>query len=50
MIKWFEQTGRERPGIISSRIRLVRNWDQYPFPSRLSEKDSLEMIDRKSVV
>lgn len=46
MIKWFEQTGRERPGIISSRIRLVRNWDQYPFPSRLSEKDSLEMIRR----
>lgn len=21
MMKWFEQTGRERPGIISSRVR-----------------------------
>lgn len=46
MMKWFEQTGRERPGIISSRVRLVRNWDQYPFPSRLSEKESVEMIHR----
>ena len=46
MMKWFEQTGRERPGIISSRVRLVRNWDQYPFPSRLSEKESAEMIRR----
>ena len=46
MMKWFEQTGRERPGIISSRVRLVRNWDQYPFPSRLSEKESAEMVRR----
>lgn len=46
MRKWFEQTGRERPGIISSRVRLVRNWDQYPFPSRLSDKESAEMIRR----
>ncbi len=46
MMKWFEQTGRKRPGIISSRVRLVRNWDQYPFPSRLSEKESAEMIRR----
>lgn len=46
MIKWFEQAGRERPGIISSRVRLVRNWDQYPFPTRLSEKESEEMIRR----
>lgn len=46
MMKWFEQTGRKRSGIISSRVRLVRNWDQYPFPSRLSEKESAEMIRR----
>lgn len=46
MMRWFEQTGRKRPGIISSRVRLVRNWDQYPFPSRLSEKESAEMIRR----
>lgn len=46
MMKWFEQTDREKPGVISSRVRLVRNWDQYVFPSRLSEKESAEMIRR----
>lgn len=45
-MKWFEQADAQRPGIISSRVRLVRNWDQYAFPSRLSEKDSREMILR----
>lgn len=46
MLKWFEQVEQERPGIISSRVRLVRNWDQYAFPSRLTPKESTEMIRR----
>ncbi len=46
MLKWFEQVDKERPGIISSRIRLVRNWDQYAFPSRLTQKEGMEMIHR----
>lgn len=45
-MRWFEQVNKERPGVISSRVRLVRNWDQYAFPSRLSEKESKEMIHR----
>lgn len=46
MIKWFEQVDKERPGVIGSRIRLVRNWDRYAFPSRLPQKESMEMIRR----
>lgn len=46
MLRWFECVDQGRPGIISSRVRLVRNWNQYPFPSRLSQKESLEMIHR----
>ncbi|MGL5434392.1 MAG: ATP--guanido phosphotransferase [Lachnospiraceae bacterium] len=46
MQKWFEETGQTEPGVISSRVRLVRNWNQYVFPSRLSEKESEEMVDR----
>lgn len=46
MTRWFEQTDRERPEIICSRIRLVRNWDAYKFPSKLSREESLELIDR----
>lgn len=46
MLKWFEQVDRERPGIISSRVRLVRNWGQYAFPSRLTPREGMEMIHR----
>ena len=47
MLKWFEQVDKERSGaIISSRVRLVRNWDQYVFPSRLTPKEGAELVHR----
>ncbi len=46
MAKWFEQTTQTEPGVISSRVRLVRNWNEYVFASRLSEKDGEQMVDR----
>lgn len=46
MLKWFEQVEPERPAVISSRVRLVRNWNAYAFPSRLAQKESMEMIRR----
>lgn len=46
MLKWFEQTGPARPAIVSSRVRLVRNLDQYVFPSRLSRGDSMELLHK----
>lgn len=46
MLKWFECVDERRPGIICSRVRLVRNWNQYAFPSRLPQKESLEMLRR----
>lgn len=46
MLKWFEQVDAKRPAIISSRVRLVRNWDQYAFPAKLPPKESEEMIHR----
>lgn len=46
MLKWFECVDTRRPGIICSRVRLVRNWNQYAFPSRLPQKESLEMLHR----
>lgn len=44
MLKWFEQTDGKRPGVVSSRIRLVRNLQDYPFPAKLGEKDAVQMI------
>lgn len=46
MPKWFELTDAKRPEIISSRVRLARNWDAYAFPGKLSDQDSEEMIKR----
>lgn len=45
-MKWFEYVDQEHPGAISSRVRLVRNWDRYAFPSRLTQKEGLEMVRR----
>ncbi len=46
MMKWYENADQERPGVVCSRVRLVRNWDQYVFPSRLPRKECAEMIRR----
>ncbi|MEG2700007.1 MAG: ATP--guanido phosphotransferase [Hungatella sp.] len=46
MHKWFEEADLEKPNIVSSRIRLVRNWNEYVFPSKLSEEESYEVISR----
>lgn len=44
MLRWFEQTDGKRPGVINSRIRLVRNLQDYPFPAKLGDKDAVQMI------
>ena len=49
MLKWFEKVDQKRPEIVSSRVRLVRNWSQYAFPSRLPQKESAEMLHRLEV-
>ncbi len=46
MMRWFEEVSSERPAIVSSRVRLVRNWNQYVFPSRLTPEDSAELVQR----
>ena len=38
MMKWFEEVNLTRPAVICSRVRLVRNLDEYAFPSRLDEQ------------
>lgn len=48
MGKWFEAVEQEKPNIISSKVRLARNWNEYVFPSRLHDKKSQELLDRLS--
>lgn len=46
MRRWFEEIDVEKPNIVSSRVRLARNWSEYVFPSRLSEEKSAEVVNR----
>lgn len=46
MHRWYEQNPAGRPGIISSRIRLARNLQEYPFPAKLDDKVSTELVHR----
>ena len=46
MLKWFECEEENRQNIISSKMRLARNWSEYVFPAKLSKEESLEMVKR----
>jgi protein arginine kinase len=42
---WLEANGPEHDIILSSRIRLARNLDQYPFVNRATSDDSAEILE-----
>ncbi|MBB6217394.1 protein arginine kinase [Anaerosolibacter carboniphilus] len=46
MAKWMEQLGPESDIIISSRIRLARNIEEFPFPVALTKNKSKELIKK----
>lgn len=46
MSKWFEEEAVVGSNVVSSRIRLTRNWADYVFPSRLSKEEAKEMVGR----
>lgn len=39
MSKWYKETGNENDVVLNTRIRLVRNLDEFPFPARLGKND-----------
>ncbi|QZY54665.1 protein arginine kinase [Crassaminicella profunda] len=44
MTKWIQQVGPDNDIIISSRIRLARNVEQFPFPIALTKGKSKEVF------
>lgn len=46
MGKWFEEVKNDSSNIISSRVRLSRNWEEYKFPSRLEEAEARALVKR----
>lgn len=46
LFSWYNQDGKENDIIISSRIRLVRNLEDYLFPSLMSNTSCKELSDK----
>ena len=46
MVSWYQEPDRDRKNIIFSKVRLARNWNEYVFPSRLSDAEAKEMVGR----
>ncbi len=45
MLKWYEQMAPDSDVVISSRVRLARNLETYPFSSKLKEKEAVALVD-----
>lgn len=41
---WYIEKGPESDVVISSRVRLARNFKEYPFPSKMSKDDGEKII------
>ena len=48
MMKWYEVPGNQDSNIVYSRIRLVRNWADYPFSGKMTKEQSQELLERLS--
>lgn len=46
MMKWYEEVKNDSSHVLFSRVRLARNWEEYKFPSKLSEAEAKELIGR----
>ena len=40
MLNWYLQCGKDSDVVVSSRIRLARNFQNYHFPSKISTEES----------
>ena len=46
MTKWYDVPEDVNSSVIYSKIRLVRNWEEYPFPNKMTKEQSLELTAR----
>ncbi len=47
---WYEMIGRDSDVVVSTRVRLARNIEDYPFGNRLEETGAREIINKVSAV
>ena len=42
MAKWYEVPEYTDSSVVYSKVRLVRNWAEYPFPEKMTKDQSME--------
>ncbi len=50
MLNWYLQNGKDSDVVISSRVRLARNLDDIPFPTKFSKEQAEEVLDKMKEV
>jgi Arginine kinase len=45
MLKWYEQMVPDSDVVISSRVRLARNLENYPFSSKITDEEAVALVD-----
>ena len=46
MLNWYLQCGKDSDVVVSSRIRLARNFEVYQFPSKISVEESNKILKK----
>jgi len=45
MLKWYEETVPDSDVVISRRVRLARNLENYKFSPLLEEQDAVRLVE-----
>lgn len=45
-MNWYLQSGKDSDVVISSRVRLARNIEEYPFMTKLTPKQAEEILEK----
>jgi protein arginine kinase len=45
MLKWYEEVVPDSDVVISSRVRLARNLETYPFSSKITDEQAVSLVD-----
>lgn len=50
MVNWYLQSGKESDVVVSSRIRLARNLNEFPFTTKYKKSEALKIISKMEEV
>lgn len=45
-MNWYLQNGKDSDVVISTRVRLARNLEEFPFPTKFSEEQAKEVLKK----